>query len=120
MRRDILLLVEKCAHSFSWYDIESGERLHSLRLPEFPHEFVTDSEARFAYVGHYAVETSGHVGAGGHAVFQVDIRSRQLVRSIDLSPFNRLHGLQMDDLGRLYALSEEKAVLLVLDQPAVD
>src|SRR3954465_6396567 len=83
MSRDILLLVEKCAHTFSWYDIESGERLHSLRLPEFPHEFVTDGEARFAYVGHYGVETSGHVGAGGHAVFQVDIRSHQLVRSID-------------------------------------
>ena len=43
MARDTLLLVEKCAHCFSWYDIESGERLHSLQLPDFPHEFVTDS-----------------------------------------------------------------------------
>ena len=120
MARETLLLVEKCSHCFSWYDIESGERLHSLALPDFPHEFVTDAAENFAYVGHYGVETSGHVGAGGHSLLQIDIRSRQLVRSIDLSPFNRIHGLQMDDQDRLYALSEEKSTLLVLEQPATD
>ncbi len=120
MGRDTLLLVEKCAHCFSWYDIESGERLRSLPLPDFPHEFVTDRDQRYAYIGHYGVETSGHAGAGGHSILQVDIVSGQLVRSIDLYPFNRLHGLQIDALDRLYALSEEKATLLVLEQPATD
>lgn len=120
MSRDTLLLVEKCSHCFSWYDIESGERLRSLKLPEFPHEFVTDLAQRHAYVGHYGVETSGHAGPGGHSIFQIDIRSAQLVRSIDLSPFNRLHGLQIDAQDRLYALSEEKATLLVIERPATD
>ena len=120
MSRDTLLLVEKCAHSFSWYDIESGERVRTLELPQFPHEFVTDASNRFAYVGHYGVETSGNVGAGGHSIFQIDIHLATLVRSIDLFPFNRLHGMQIDDQDRLYALSEEKGVLLVLDQPQVD
>jgi YVTN family beta-propeller protein len=120
MSQDILLLVEKCAHSFSWYDLESGERLKSLRLPDFPHEFVTDAANHYAYVGHYGVETSGHVGAGGHAIFQIDIRSAELVRTIDLYPFNRIHGLQIDAADRLYALSEAQATLLVLDRPATD
>jgi hypothetical protein len=120
MARDTLLLVEKCSHCFSWYDIESGERLRSLKLPDFPHEFVADSAERYAYVGHYGVETSGHVGEGGHSILQIDIRSPKLVRSIDLSPFNRIHGLQMDREDRLYALSEEKSTLLVLEQPATD
>ncbi len=120
MSRDTLLLVEKCAHCFSWYDLESGERVKSLQLPDFPHEFVTDAANRFAYVGHYGIETSGHAGPGGHAILQIDIRSSVLVRSIDLHPFNRIHGLQIDAEDRLYALSEEKATLLVLDQPASD
>jgi DNA-binding beta-propeller fold protein YncE len=120
MARDTLLLVEKCSHCISWYDIASGERLRSLALPEFPHEFVTDQHDRFAYVGHYGVETSGHVGAGGHSLLQVDIRSAELVRTIDLHPFNRIHGLQMDARDRLYALSEEQATLLVLEQPQTD
>jgi YVTN family beta-propeller protein len=120
MSRDTLLLVEKCAHCFSWYELESGERVKSLRLPDFPHEFVTDAANRYAYVGHYGVETSGHVGAGGHAIFQIDIGSAKLVRSIDLYPFNRIHGLQIDARDRLYALSEEKAALLVFEQPSTD
>jgi len=120
MSQDTLLLVEKCSHCFSWYDIESGERQHTIRLPDFPHEFVTDHAERFAYIGHYGIETSGHTGPGGHSILQIDLRSRELVRSIDLYPFNRIHGLQIDQQDRLYALSEEKSALLVLDQPERD
>jgi DNA-binding beta-propeller fold protein YncE len=118
--REVLLLVEKCSHCFSTYDLSSGERLSSVALPDYPHEFVTDREHRYAYVGHYGLEHSGITGAGGHSVFQIDIRTAQLVRTIDLSPFNRIHGLQMDDQDRLYALSEDRATLLVLDDPQHD
>ena len=120
MTREILLLVEKCSHCFSYYDIASGERLHSIALDEFPHEFVVDAARRFAYVGHYGVETSGHPGHGGTRIFQIDIAARRLARTIDIAPFNRLHGMQMDQEGRLYALSEDRAQLVVLDQPATD
>lgn len=120
MTREVLLLVEKCSHCFSYYDIDSGARLASVALDEFPHEFVVDREGRYAYVGHYGVETSGHAGHGGTRVFQIDIAGRRLARTIELAPFNRLHGLQMDARGRLYALSEDRAELVVLDQPATD
>ncbi|MCL4763422.1 MAG: YncE family protein [Burkholderiales bacterium] len=120
MSEEILLLVEKCAHCVSWYSLDTGKRLRSLALPEFPHEMAVDREQKYAYVGHYGVETSGHVGPGGSSILQIDVRSGELVRAIELYPFNRIHGLQMDDRGRLYALSEEKAVLVVLEQPAVD
>jgi len=120
MTRDILLLVEKCSHCFSYYDIESGERLHSIALEQFPHEFVVDAAKRYAYVGHYGVETSGHLGHGGTRIFQIDIAERRLARTIDIAPFNRLHGMQMDQQGRLYALSEERAQLVLLDHPETD
>jgi YVTN family beta-propeller protein len=120
MTQAILLLVEKCSHCFSYYDIASGERLHSIALEQFPHEFVVDAATRFAYVGHYGVETSGHLGHGGTRIFQIDIAARRLARTIDIAPFNRLHGMQMDAQGRLYALSEDRAQLVVLDQPETD
>jgi DNA-binding beta-propeller fold protein YncE len=120
MTQDVLLLVEKCSHCFSYYDIDSGERLFSLGLPDYPHEFVVDSHNRYAYIGHYGVETSGHLGAGGTRIFQVDIAARTLERTIDIAPFNRLHGMQMDAHDRLFALSEDRAQLVVLDQPATD
>jgi YVTN family beta-propeller protein len=116
-RRAILLLVEKCSHAFSYYDIDSGERIRSIPLPAYPHEFVIDSRRKYAYVGHYGVETSGHHGAGGHVVFVIDLETGEHVRNIDCSPYNRLHGMQMDEQGRLYVLSEEKATLLVFERP---
>jgi YVTN family beta-propeller protein len=119
-KREVLLLIEKCSHCFSIYDLSTGQRISSVALSEYPHEFVTDSDNQFAYVGHYGVEHSGIPGAGGHTVFQIDIRSSKLVRSIDLMPFNRIHGLQMDDHNRLYALSEGKDVLLILEAPQTD
>lgn len=119
-QREVLLLVEKCSHCFSTYDLATGRRISSVPLPAYPHEFVTDSDNRFAYVGHYGVEHSGITGPGGHTILQIDLHLSKLVRSIDLSPFNRIHGLQMDMQDRLYALSEEKATLLVLDAPRTD
>ncbi len=116
-RREILLLVEKCSHAFSYYDIQSGERIRSVKLPAFPHEFVVDSRQRYAYIGHYGVETSGHKGEGGHVVFVIDLEQAAHVATIDCSPYNRLHGMQMDEQDRLYVLSEEKATLLVFDHP---
>ena len=120
MTQEILLLVEKCSHCFSYYDVASGDRLHSIQLEEFPHEFVVDAARRFAYVGHYGVETSGHLGRGGTRIFQIDLAARKLARTIDIAPFNRVHGMQMDEQGRLYALSEDRAQLVVLDHPETD
>jgi YVTN family beta-propeller protein len=116
-RREILLLVEKCSHAFSYYDIQTGERIKSVALPAYPHEFVVDSKQKYAYIGHYGVETSGHHGAGGHVVFVIDLEQAAHVRDIECAPFNRLHGMQMDRQDRLYVLSEDKATLLVFEHP---
>lgn len=117
---DVLAVVEKSSHAVSFYDVASGRRLHSVELPDYPHEMVIDSRRRFAYVGHYGVRMASTVGAGGAAVLVVDLAERTLVRTIDTRPFNRIHGMGIDAHDRLYALSEEKAVLLGFDAPATD
>lgn len=117
MSREILLLVEKCAHTFSFYDVESGDALEHIQLPEFPHEFVVDAANRYAYVGHYGIETSSHKGEGGCSVFVIDLQARKQVRTLDIWPYRRPHGLALDDQGRLYVLSEADSTLLIFDEP---
>ncbi|MFI9024198.1 YncE family protein [Streptomyces sp. NPDC053560] len=117
---DVLMVVEKAGHAVSFYDTASGERQGTVRLPDYPHEMVVDSRGRYAYVGHYGVRMSSTVGEGGAAVFVVDLAERSLARTIDTRPFNRIHGMGIDAHDRLYALSEEKAVLLGFDAPATD
>lgn len=119
-RDDVLLVVEKSGHAVSFYDVASGRRLKTVRLPDYPHEMVVDSRRRFAYVGHYGVRMASTVGEGGAAVFVIDLAERSLARTIDTRPFHRIHGMGIDDRDRLYALSEEKAVLLGFDDPAAD
>ncbi|MFD0417794.1 YncE family protein [Streptomyces sp. NPDC127108] len=117
---DVLVVVEKSSHAVSFYDVASGRRLRSVPLPGYPHEMVVDSRRRFAYVGHYGVRMAATVGEGGAAVLVVDLAERTLARTIDTRPFNRVHGMGIDRHDRLYALSEEKAVLLGFDAPATD
>lgn len=117
MSQEILFLVEKCSHCVSYYDTVSGERINTIQLPNYPHEVAFDSNNQYAYLGHYGVETSGHIGDGGNQIFVIDINRAKHVRTIEVAPYNRLHGMHMDKLDRLYALSEDRAVLLSFDDP---
>lgn len=117
MNQEVLLLVQKCAHTFSFYDVQTGAALKHILLPQFPHEFVVDSKNRFAYVGHYGIETSSHEGEGGCSVFVIDLERGEHVRTLSIWPFRRPHGLAMDDQDRLYVLSEGNSTLLIFDQP---
>lgn len=115
---DILLLVQKCAHTFSFYDLDTKVALKHIVLPNFPHEFTVDATRRFAYVGIFGIETAWTRGEDGdHRIAEIDLRQHKLTRMLDLWPYYRPHGMASDDAGRLYAMSEASDVLLVFDQP---
>ena len=115
---EYLALVEKEAPGVGFYRLADGKRIGSLELPEQPHEIVADRQGRYAYVGQYGVKSWQAPGEGGHQVSVIDLAERRLVRSIDLSPYHRLHGMRLDDQGRLYVLSETDSLLIRFDQPA--
>ncbi len=117
---DVLVVVEKSSHAVSFYETGAGRRVGTVPLPDYPHEMVVDARRRFAYVGHYGVRMSSSAGEGGAAVFVIDLVERSLVRTIDTRPFRRIHGMGIDREDRLYALSEDRAVLLGFDAPATD
>lgn len=115
---DLLLLVQKCAHTFSVYDLDRGEALKHIVLPNFPHEFTVDAARRFAYAGLFGIETAWSRGHDGdHRVAVIDLARREHVRTLDLWPYRRPHGMACDGQGRLYAMSEAQDTLLVFDQP---
>lgn len=117
--RETLLLVQKCAHTFSFYDLATGRAEEHIVLPNFPHEFTVDPVRRLAYVGHYGIETASHLGdAGGHSVFVIDLDKREHVATLNLWPYYRPHGLTVDGQGRLFVMSEAHNVLLRFSDPA--
>jgi YVTN family beta-propeller protein len=116
--RETLLLVQKCAHTFSFYDPATGQAEKHVVLPDFPHEFVVDPVRKRAYVGHYGIETASHLGEmGGHSVFVIDLEAQAHVATLDIWPFYRPHGLAVDAEGRLYVMSEAHNTLLRFSDP---
>ncbi len=117
--QETLLLVQKCAHTFSFYDLASGQAEKHIVLPNFPHEFTVDPVRRRAYVGHYGIETASHLGdVGGHSVFVIDLDKREHVATLNIWPFYRPHGLMVDAEGRLFVMSEAHNTLLRFSDPA--
>lgn len=116
----VLALIEKSAGRIAFYALPNGKRIASIPLGTQPHEIAADAARRFAYVGHYGVESWKAPGAGGSQVWVIDLQKRALVRTIDLSPFGRLHAVRVDALGRLYVLSEKDSVLARFDDPVRD
>lgn len=115
---DILLLVQKCAHTFSFYDLDTKTALKHIVLPNFPHEFTVDASNRFAYVGIFGIETAWSRGhEGDHRIAEIDLAERTHTRMLDLWPYYRPHGMASDREGRLYAMSEAHDMLLVFDRP---
>ena len=119
-RGDVLALIEKTAGRIAFYALPDGRRVGALSLGTQPHEIAADAARRFAYVGHYGVESWKAPGAGGSKVWVIDLNRRALVRTIDLSPFGRLHAVRIDARGRLYVLSETDSMLARFDDPVRD
>jgi len=116
---EVLLLIEKSSHCLSYYDISAGKRLHTVELPEFPHEFVLNSTNTAAYIGHYGVINSGSREQGGHTVLALDVARGEITHTLDLGEDNnRPHGIGMDAQDRLYVLAEGSSKLLVWDDPS--
>ena len=116
--REVILLIEKSSHCLSYYDTQSGARLHTVSLPDFPHEFVLSADKSTAYIGHYGVINSGSTERGGHSVLVLDVATGAITRTLDLGrENNRPHGVGIDESDRLYVLSEGSANLLVWDDP---
>ena len=112
-----MMLVEKCSHCISWYNIDTCERQGRVSLPDYPHEFVVDDDYKFAYVGIYGVQNSSIAGTDGRSVVVVDIETQSVVHTYELGEHARPHGIDLDDSGRLYVLSEWSSNLLVKKNP---
>lgn len=117
-RAKTLAVVEKGAGRVAFYDLPDGRRTATIALGPQPHEMVADPAGRFAYVGGYGVKGWQFGGEGGHQLWVIDLATRKLAHTIDLSPHRRWHGMRMDAKGRLYALSETDSLLARFDQPA--
>ena len=91
-------------------DPAGGRVIATLPTGEGPHEVAVSHDGRWAVVSNYGVR-----GKPGSSLTVIDITGRRVVRTIDLSPHQRPHGMAFFPGDSVLAVTSEasKAVLLV-------
>ncbi|MGE0443337.1 MAG: YncE family protein [Gemmatimonadales bacterium] len=75
-------------HTATILDLASGRTLATLATGEAPHEAAVSHDGRWAVVTNYGVRERP-----GHTLSVVDLRQPAVVRTIDVAPYQRPHGV---------------------------
>jgi DNA-binding beta-propeller fold protein YncE len=101
-----LVVVNKSAVTASIIDVASGTTLATLPTGQGPHEAVIDAAGRIAVASNY--------GAPEPSLTVIDVPGLKVLRTIDLAPYNRPHGMQFLPGDSLLAVTSEATGNVVL------
>ncbi len=107
-----LLVLNKAENSLALVDPAAMRVVARVATGEGPHEVVTSSDGRTAYVSNYGAEKPGN------SLSIIDLASRKETRRVDLGPLLRPHG-RVEREGKIYFTAEVSRVVARYD-PAAD
>ena len=111
-----LIMIDKLGGFVRFFDPVSLEEQSNFAIPDGPpHELAISPDHRTAYIPIYGDGVYGRNPHPGHVIAIVDLVSRKLTGTIDISPYIAPHGLQVDSKGTLYASCDLSRKLLVID-----
>ncbi|MBV9507160.1 MAG: hypothetical protein JO323_19370 [Acidobacteriia bacterium] len=110
-----LILIDKLGSHVRFADPSSYKELASLELETAPHDLAISPDHRAVYIPIYGDGVYGRNPHPGHLIAIVDLNSRQLTGTIDVSPYQAPHGIQIDQKGMLYVTCDLSRKLLVID-----
>ena len=106
-----LIVLNKSEATASLLHAASGTIAATVPVGEGPHEVAVSPDGRTAAVSNYGV-----AGREGKTLTLIDVVSASAVKTIDLGPYRRPHGIRFTpDGGRLVVTSETSRALLVVD-----
>lgn len=106
---DVLIVANQGDATVHLVEAATGRSLAVIPSAPAPHEVAVTSDGRWAVVTNYGDQTVGR------ALTVIDVSTQTMVRSIDLSPHARPHGIAFLPGDSLMAITSEtsRAVLLV-------
>jgi YVTN family beta-propeller protein len=104
----ILLIGNKGEDTLSFVDLNTGEELGREPTGHMPHEIAISPDGKQAAV----------VAYGGKTIDIFDIRSRNKLKTVDLSPNEGPHGITWLADGRIVATAERSQSIVIVDPAA--
>jgi len=111
-----LIMIDKLGGFVRFFDPVSLKELSSFAIPEGPpHELAISPDHKTAYIPVYGDGVYGRNPHPGHVIAIVDLVSKKMTGTIDVSPYIAPHGLQVDAKGTLYATCDLSRKFLVIN-----
>jgi len=115
-----LIVIDKIGRRVRFLDPSTFQEIpnSALDVGVAPHDLAISPDHKFAYVTVYGDGVYGNNPHPGHTIAIIDLASRKVAGTIDVSPYQAPHGIQIDDAGKIYVTCDLSRKLLVIDPKA--
>src|SRR5580700_10942828 len=113
-----LIVIDKIGRHVRFFDPSTFKEISNLEVGVAPHDVAISPDHKTAYVPVYGDGVYGRNPHPGHTIAIIDLASRQVAGTIDVSPYQAPHGIQVDDAGQIYVTCDLSRKLLVIDPKA--
>jgi YVTN family beta-propeller protein len=110
-----LILIDKLGRHIRFFDPVSLKELSNFEVGVAPHDIAISPDHKTAYVPIYGDGVYGRNPNPGNTIAIIDLVGRKLAGTIDVSPYQAPHGIQIDAAGKLYVTCDLSRKLLVID-----
>jgi YVTN family beta-propeller protein len=110
-----LIVIDKIGRHVRFFDPSNFQEISNLDVGVAPHDVAVSPDHKTAYVPVYGDGVYGRNPHPGHTIAIIDLGSRQVAGTIDVSPYQAPHGIQIDDAGKIYVTCDLSRKLLVID-----
>ncbi|HEX5431092.1 MAG TPA: cytochrome D1 domain-containing protein [Bryobacteraceae bacterium] len=113
-----LILIDKIGRHIRFFDPSALKELSNFEVGPAPHDLAISPDHRTAYVPIYGDGVYGRNPHPGHIIEIIDLNTYKVTGTIDVSPYQAPHGIQIDRHGTLYVTCDLSRKLLVIDPKA--
>lgn len=110
-----LVLIDKVGHHVRFFDPQTLKEISNLDIGTAPHDLAISPDHKTVYVPVYGDGVYGNNPHPGHTIAFIDLATRQVTATLDVSPYQAPHGIQVDNAGMLYVTCDISRRLLVID-----
>src|ERR1700733_3653354 len=110
-----LIVIDKIGRHVRFFDPATFKEISSVEVGVAPHDVAISPDHKTAYIPVYGDGVYGRNPNPGHTIAIIDLASRQVAGTIDVSPYQAPHGIQIDDAGKIYVTCDLSLKLLVID-----
>lgn len=111
-----LILVDKRGHYVRFFDPKTEKELSAFPTgPGAAHDLAISPDLKTAYIPIYGDGVYMRNPNPGQSILIVDLVSQKVSGTIDISPYQAPHGIQIDARGKLYVVCDISKKLLIID-----